>query len=206
MTEKQLQRKERERLQHRQEILNHALDLFSKYGFNNVSMQQIAETSEFAVGTLYNFFTSKEILFEELINRTGEHVVSEFMEILNRPVSEKESLLEFIRHMPNIQEKFGKIIKLYATEVGTFGSKFSNIREKSKIHEILDIKLTHIISQGIQKGIFRAVDPEIAAKSLSSILETIIFETTGRCNKETVTDMFKKVEQLFLEGLLLPKE
>ena len=64
MAKKQLSRKQRERLRHRQEILDMALKLFSERGFHNVSMQQIAEASEFAVGTLYNFFQSKEMLLK----------------------------------------------------------------------------------------------------------------------------------------------
>ena len=63
----ELPRKEREKLQHKEEILTVALKLFSDRGFHNVSMQEIAEESEFSVGTLYKFFESKESLFAALM-------------------------------------------------------------------------------------------------------------------------------------------
>jgi len=61
-----LPRKEREFLRHRQEILESALELFSEKGFHNVTMLQIAGESEFAVGTLYKFFANKEDLIRPL--------------------------------------------------------------------------------------------------------------------------------------------
>ena len=200
-----LTRKERERIRHKGEILESARCLFSQKGFDNVSMQQIATESEFSVGTLYNFFESKEALFEELINSIGEKVLSELLEILDGPGGEKERLSAFIKHQPKFQEKHGDVIKLYISEFGIQGSKLSKVRDDSKIHEVLDSKLEEIIQAGIRKGLFRAVDPAITAKSLVAITETLIFETTGRLDCDTVSEMFAKVEQLFIDGLLRPE-
>jgi hypothetical protein len=44
-----LTRKDREKIRHKEEILKAALNLFSSKGFNNVSMQDIALESEFAL-------------------------------------------------------------------------------------------------------------------------------------------------------------
>lgn len=205
MDKTKLPRKEKEKLKHREEILEIALGLFSGKGFHNVSMQEIAEESEFGVGTLYNFFESKEALFEELINNTEEHVVSEFLKILDKPGSEKKRLVAFIRHQPKFQEKHGKVIKLYVSEVGIKNSKSSQIRGGSKVHKVLDAKVAQLIEAGIRKGLFRAVDSEIAAKMLSSTIEMLVFEAAGSFDKDKATDTFKKLEQLFLEGLLKPK-
>ena len=193
-------------LSRRQEIQKTALELFSEYGFNNVSMQQIAEASEFAVGTLYNFFESKEALFEELINTTGQTILSEFLEILNRSGNERDRLCAFINHQPKFLEKHYIVIKLYFTEIGAKSLKVSKIHDVNDIHKILDSKIAEIIEQGIQKDIFRKVDPEITAKSLGASLETLIVDITVNDDKNEIIDKFKKVEQLFLDGLLLPKE
>lgn len=206
MTNKELSRKERERLQRRDEILSIAMKLFSEKGFHNVSMQQIAEASEFAVGTLYNFFENKETLFEELINTTGQHVLSDLLEILNEPGSEKDILWAFIMHQPKIIAKHGSILKLYFTEIAAQNLHFSKIHDVSNIHKIVNLRLSEIIEQGIKKGIFREVDPEITAKSLGATIETLVFETTENVNNDEIINKFKKVEQIFLEGLLLPKD
>ena len=64
---KALPRKHRQKQYHRKQILNTALDLFSKYGYHKISMHKIAKEAEFSVGTLYNFFSDKEDLYRALI-------------------------------------------------------------------------------------------------------------------------------------------
>ena len=203
MSEEQLSRKERERLHHKKEILDTALQLFSENGFHNVSMQQIAEASEFSVGTLYNFFNSKEALFEEMINNCGERIIKTLVAILDTPGTEVERLTSFIRHASKLLEEHAQFIKLYVSELGTRGAKLSQQQEKKNFEAILNNKLKQLLEDGIHKGYFRRVDPAITAKAINSVIETLGFEMAGQFDKAVATDMFAKVEQLFVGGLLL---
>jgi TetR/AcrR family transcriptional regulator len=57
-------RKERERAARREEIIDAAEALFAAQGFENTTMDEIAERAEFGKPTLYSYFKSKdEILF-----------------------------------------------------------------------------------------------------------------------------------------------
>ena len=206
MVSKQLSRKERERMRHRQEILDKALKLFTEQGFHNVSMQQIAEASEFAVGTLYNFFESKEALFDELIKRSGERIIDTLMVIVEAPGTEVERLTRFIRHTPVLLEENAAFIKLYVTELGTRGAKLSSQRDKENYDAVLNVKLEQLLEDGMRKGLFRRVDPVIAVKAIISTIETLAFEIADQFDKAAATEMFEKVEQLFVGGLLLPED
>jgi len=206
MAKKQLSRKERERLQHRQEILDTALKLFSERGFHNVSMQQIAEESEFAVGTLYNFFESKETLFEELLSRCGEKIVGSMTSILDAPGTEVERLTSFFRNSPILLEEHAEFIKLYVSELGMRGAKLSKRPQKENIDAVLNTRLQQLLEAGISKGVFRHVDPVVTTKAIHSTIEALAFEVAGRFDKAEVKDMFDKVEQLFVGGLLLPED
>jgi len=200
-----LSRKEREKVRHKNEILSAALKLFSERGFHNVSMQQIAEESEFAVGTLYNFFASKEALFEELTKSCGERISKELVAILNGPGTEVERLTKFIRHAPKLLEENAEIVKLYVSELGIRGAKISKSRDKEDFHIILDSELQKLLENGIRKGVFRKVDPVIATLAINSTIQTLAFENAKHFNKAAVTEIFEKVEQLFIDGLLLPE-
>jgi len=206
MAKKQLSRKQRERFRHRQEILDTALKLFSERGFHNVSMQQIAEASEFAVGTLYNFFESKEMLFEELIGSSGEKIIGTLTAILDAPGTEVDRLTNFIRHMPTLLEEQAEFIKLYVSELGTKGAKLSTRPQRENFDAELNTRLQQLLEDGIRKGIFRRVDPVITTKAINSTIETLAFEIAGRFDKAEVKDMYDKVEQLFIGGLLLPED
>jgi len=203
MGKAELSRKEREKLRHKEEILSAALKLFSDKGFHNVSMQQIAEASEFAVGTLYNFFENKEALFDELVSDCGKRITNELINILEGPENEVELLTKFIRHAPKLLEENAEIVKLYVSELGTRCAKISNSRDMEDFHTILDSELQKLLENGIRKGIFRPVDPKIAALAINSTIETLAFENIGHFDKTSVTEMFDKVAQLFIDGLLL---
>ncbi len=196
-------RRERERNTRKQEVLEIALSLFSERGFRNVSMQEIADAAEYAVGTLYNLFDSKEAMFNELFDNCASQIKDAFLAILEGPGTEVERLSRFILSQPDVLEKHVEYIKLYVTEMGQRHSKLVQRREKDELKSVIDTTLTQVIAEGIKKGLFRAVDPHIAARAIGSLLETLAFEIGGRFDKGAVQDEFYKVEQLFLNGLLL---
>ncbi len=61
------ERRERERLQRRQLILDAARRVFFRYGFRQATMEQIAQEAELGKATLYDYFGSKEELYVALL-------------------------------------------------------------------------------------------------------------------------------------------
>ncbi|MHC5035614.1 MAG: TetR/AcrR family transcriptional regulator [Planctomycetota bacterium] len=62
-----VQRREREKLQRRQDILDAARAVFWERGYTGTTMPEIAEAAELAPGTLYLYFPSKSALYAELL-------------------------------------------------------------------------------------------------------------------------------------------
>lgn len=98
--EQQLGRKERERQFKREEIVAAARLIFAKQGFNSATLDEIADEAEYSKGTLYNYFDSKEELFETVI----ADVVDEFVEIATEHCTNaerglKDSYLGFARDL-----------------------------------------------------------------------------------------------------------
>ncbi len=61
-----IERRQREKEQRREQILNTARELLFKKGIDATSMNQIARNAELSVGTLYLYFKNKESLFAAL--------------------------------------------------------------------------------------------------------------------------------------------
>ncbi len=59
-----------------EKILEEALVLFSTRGFRGTSMRQIAEAAELSVGNVYHHFSSKEELFQLLLERYWQEVLN----------------------------------------------------------------------------------------------------------------------------------
>jgi AcrR family transcriptional regulator len=64
------ERRHREKVALRQEILDAARELFAKEGYESVSMRRIAEKIEYSPTTIYLYFHDKQELIEELCNQT----------------------------------------------------------------------------------------------------------------------------------------
>ena len=207
MQESKLSRKEREFQRHREEILDTALELFSKNGYHSVTMQKIAQESEFAVGTIYKFFPNKETLYEAIILENYDHWHFSLMETVNNNTrNELECIRNYVEtHIRLFKENLEFVrlyLRLYYAE--TRGGGY-NIRPdlraeiKKKNDEILK-KLAKLFEKGMRKNIFKRLEAYHLAMAIEAITHAFsrhYFET--REEESFKTDIIMKV---FLESIL----
>ncbi len=196
-------RKEREKLQHRQEILSAAMRLFADKGFHNVSMQEIARAAEFATGTLYNFFASKEDLFFELLVSCADGGLALIVPTLEGAVDEREKLSRFIRVHERIPAEQGAAIRLFLLEIPGRHLPGQRVEAKKKeIDERIVSRLSAVIAAGVRKGLFNDIDPVIAARCLSATLESMILAAVADPRAANLKRDLKKVEAVFFKGIV----
>jgi len=68
--------REKKKSARKDRIFSAAVDLFNKQGFSNTSMQDIAEKASLAVGTLYNYFPSKNDLLLDIMQEEMEITIT----------------------------------------------------------------------------------------------------------------------------------
>ena len=118
-------RKEKEKQFKRDYILEKATALFSKTGFENTTMSDIAKESDFAKGTLYLYFKSKEDIITEIKKKIFENLANKMRELVNSTDS--------------MENKFNALTDLYKNEffykVEKFGLKdfFNNLTDSCKM-------------------------------------------------------------------------
>jgi len=173
-----LPRREREKLKQRQEMLAAALELFSEKGFHNVSMHEIAQKSEFAIGTLYKFFKNKEDLYKALMLEQAE----KFREALTKAIEESTDEIEKLRNYVKTKGQFFRenisMVRLYFAE--TRGASFNITAGLDR--EIRDRyvpfleTLASIFKNGIERKRFvKIADPYYLAISIESLTNGFLF-------------------------------
>ncbi len=178
MENSSLPRREREKLKQRQEMLAAALELFSEKGFHNVSMQEIAQKSEFAIGTLYKFFKNKEDLYKALMLEQAE----KFREALTNAIEESTDEIEKLRNYVKTKGQFFRenisMVRLYFAE--TRGASFNITAGLDR--EIRDRyvpfleTLASIFKNGIERKRFvKIADPYYLAISIESLTNGFLF-------------------------------
>src|SRR3989338_10049568 len=100
-----LERKEREKRQRKELILEGARKLFQERGFLNVTMSDLAESAELSIATLYLYFKNKDDIYAGLAclgSQKIDELVSQTLQVNKRP--NHEVMVKFIQ----------KFLQLYA--------------------------------------------------------------------------------------------
>ncbi|MBW1918379.1 MAG: TetR/AcrR family transcriptional regulator [Deltaproteobacteria bacterium] len=178
MPGKKLSRREREKLRQRRQLLAAAQESFSERGYHNVSMHEIAEKAEFAIGTIYKFFRNKEHLYKSLIRELADSFHETLSQALEAADDEIDQLRNYVMAKSTLFKDNISIIRLYFAE--TRGASF-NIRAglDSEIRERYGLflrKLASVFDRGIQKNRFKKIaDPYHLAVALDSLTNAFLF-------------------------------
>ncbi|MDL1963025.1 MAG: TetR/AcrR family transcriptional regulator [Deltaproteobacteria bacterium] len=198
-------RKERDYLRHRQEILQTALELFSQRGFHNVSMHEIATASEFAVGSLYKFFSNKEDLYRALMIDTSKVFHSSLMAALTTSGNELEKIRACVEARIKVFMENIDYVRLYLAE--TRGASFNikaGLDSDIKIrYNVFLQKLANVFESGIRKKVFKKFDPYLLAVALDGISNAFLFEHFNNPDKHPfdaslILDIF--FQQIYEKG------
>jgi AcrR family transcriptional regulator len=206
MSTRTLPRRERERLRQRDELLAAALELFSAKGYHNVSMHEIAEKAEFAVGTLYKFFRDKEDLYKVLIKTKAEEFHGVLREVLKRSNSEDvlSVLKNYVAAKAALLTGGAAMLRLYFAETrgASFNIKAGLDREILKLYDDLLARLAAVFQAGVRRKIFRPLNPYYMAVALEGLTNAFLFcwiEDPARHPYEANVSVIK---EMFFAGVL----
>lgn len=180
-----------------------ATRLFAAKGFHNVSMHEIAAEAEFATGTLYNFFTSKEDLFFELLVACADAGLALVLPALDGPGDERQRVSRFIRLHDRIPTQHGDSIRLYLLESGGRCLPGPRVQAKKKeLDQQIVSRLSEVIAAGMRKGLFNDIDPVVAARCLQTTLESMILAAVAEPETVNLKSDLRKIEAVFFKGLV----
>ncbi len=178
MENEKLPRREREKLRQRREMLAAALELFSEKGYHHVSMHEIAEKAEFAVGTVYKFFKNKEDLYKTLVLEQANRFHEALTNALEEVDDEIETLRNYVKAKGRVFMDNVSIIRLYFAETrgASFNIKSGLDREIRQRHDQFMNTLASVFEKGIKRKRFEKIaEPYHLAVALDSISNAFLF-------------------------------
>ncbi|NLO26360.1 MAG: TetR/AcrR family transcriptional regulator [Clostridiales bacterium] len=167
----------------REQILAAAAEVFSETGYHGARIEDIAVNAGIGKGTVYEYFTSKRELFEESIFFVLEKYLYETMEGVNSIPDPIGKLKGVISLQTSLMDRKGNIATLFMKNSGDIHremlDRLIDFRER-----VLDF-IAGIIAGGIQKGVFRPMDPRLAAILFMGVLQEA---ETIRCSGSRISD------------------
>lgn len=93
-----------------QQIFSSSFELFSKYGFQKVSVNEIAENAKVSPATIYNYFGTKEQLYADMLMNWLDKQLEQCEKILDSecpfPEKTKEIILLEAKNLKILSDKF----------------------------------------------------------------------------------------------------
>jgi AcrR family transcriptional regulator len=144
----------------REEILKAALELFREEGFEKVSVESIAKKVGVAKGSFYNYFKSKEEVFEAVIADTAsQNLVLVKKQLTDIEIGPKERLVTYIDGTFHIAEQREKsLTRVHANP----SQRQMYMRVVDEVNSQMFPLFVDILEQGVKVGEFDLPDPRFA--------------------------------------------
>ncbi|MBU0489400.1 MAG: TetR/AcrR family transcriptional regulator [Bacteroidetes bacterium] len=166
------ERKEREKEQRRNAIVDAAEKIFFTKGFQESTMDDIANEAELSKGTLYLYFKSKEdLLFAVLIR--GTVILNEILErVIDPDITGRDNLLimadAFIKFSKEHNDHFNLFMRFQSKDLLALNINVDDVFAYLRDQSPLTI-LGAVVMKGISDGSLRNdIAPELLAATLWS--------------------------------------
>ena len=164
------ERKEREKLQRRKDIIDAAEKVFFSRGFESATMDEVAEMAELSKGTLYLYFKSKEDLQFAIFMRGSDILMSKMKDNLSAASNGYQRLLEladsFIRFSRENRNYFSLFMYYESSRMEALNIDQDQLKVYLKEDSPLAM-VTQQVIRGIQDGSLR---DDLAAEVFSATL------------------------------------
>ena len=159
----------------KEKILETSIDLFAERGFHDVSIREITKAVGIKESSLYNHFTSKQQILDEIF----EYLVQRF-ESMSVPEEEAVRLIEKMNPsefmemcMMSFKMYFGepKLMKIWRIiSIERFRNERAN---EFFVRQLIDTPLTYqsiVFDSMIKKGLMKEQDPMVLARAFYSFM------------------------------------
>lgn len=202
METKKINRKTREYLIHRKEILLAAEKVFATKGFFTTKMTDIANKAEFGTGTLYKYFKSKEDLYFTLIEEKMEEINQLVKAVFSQKMTSIKKIEKVMRPLFEFIERNRDFFSIYISERSRFEWTIKDDLGKAIYKKMVAyIKLlSEVLKQGVKEGEFKSMSPLDLAHALVGIVNSLVFEWLISSKPYSLNSKVDSILEIFLRG------
>ncbi|MEX0987447.1 MAG: TetR/AcrR family transcriptional regulator [Bacteroidales bacterium] len=150
-------------------IVGAARKVFSRNGYKNTTMDELAHAASMGKSSMYYYYNSKEEIFEAVVVREAQELKKQLNKVISSGKSPIERLKDYIMfrlyHVKTVAN-FYTVLKEDCLEQMLFVKR---VRKKFEDEEIKMVRA--ILEGGIREGAFIINNPEIGAIAFTTMLK-----------------------------------
>jgi TetR/AcrR family fatty acid metabolism transcriptional regulator len=188
----------------RDRILRAAVKIFSRKGFFNSKVSEIARSAEVADGTIYLYFKNKDDLLISLFEEKMGEVVEDVRRRIAVGGNALEKLKIFIENHMDLLEREAGLVEVLQVELRQ-STKFLKDYTPVRFFEYLEV-ISGILEEGKREGVLRPdLDTSIARRAIFGALDELsLTYILSRKPKYHPTVTAAELCRLLMEGLCVP--
>jgi len=189
----------------RDRILRAAVKIFSRKGFFNSKVSEIARAAEVADGTIYLYFRNKDDLLISLFEEKMGEVVAEVRRRVAAGGNAIDRLRIFIENHMDLLERESGLVEVIQVELRQ-STKFLKDYTPVKFFEYLEV-ISDILEEGKRQGVLRFdLNVSIVRRAIFGALDELsLTYILSRKQKYHPTVTAAELCRLLLDGLRAPE-
>ena len=175
----------------KRKIFETSMKLFAEKGYDATSIEEITATVGVAKGTLYYHFSSKEEIFNFLIE--------EGIKLLQNSIDIKTDKIKAIVLIEiKIVNKYEDFITILLSQF--YGKEARNKMCQKHVFEYIG-KIEKIVEEGMKKGEIKQGDPKVIASEIYALIASTLVYKMKNENEIDIIKTYKEFERTVVEGL-----
>jgi len=183
------ERKIEERSVRKNRILDGALRVFNEVGIEKTTMDEIAIESGFGKATLYYYFSSKDEVFVEIMEKGWKQLWAGIESLIVEELSPRKKFIGIIKEMGVIVTK-DKILYGFLFKAPDFMKDIPEQPWKTYQRRLYSI-LQSIIEEGIKKKDFVDLNPSLLMKAIGGLFHQLLMSDSDSLNDKDFEIMLK---------------
>ena len=182
----------------KRKIFETSMKLFAEKGYDATSIEEITATVGVAKGTLYYHFSSKEEIFNFLV----EEGIKLLQNSICIKTSKYKNYIDKVKAIVLIEikivQKYENLITILLSQF--YGKETRNQKCQMHVYEYIE-QIEEIVKEGINKGEIKQGDPKaIASEIYGLICSTLVYKLRNQDDFD-ISKIYKEFERTVIEGL-----
>ena len=188
----------------REKILEAAVAVFSKQGFHQARMEEIAQRARVGKGTIYLHFPNKAMLFAAAASEGLDRIMDTIKKDLDSDLPFPDHFRLLIERSISLNLKNGDLSKILFNELSS-GIEPEAMKEIRAARARYIVFITDMLEQGCALGYIKPVDFRAAAVGILGLMDGLCnhhFRSRKTLGRDTIAET---MHTLLSSGLLVSK-
>ena len=193
--------------QRRREILESAMELFRRRGYDVTTVQAIAADAGVAAGTVYLYFPSKEAVLVALQEDFESGLLDRIADIATSVLTEEDASGEIVSYQEVVERLIDGMVA-YSLErrgaaqvIARHSGRIAAIPDQLALKGGLTDVLARVMREGVRLGYIHTSDPEMAAYLLNVAAVTALSHAIAFDDDSTIDRVVRQAKELYIKAL-----